>query len=145
MEDSSISIPTDSEGFYSLQCPHCKERFKTTSEDYDAEDTLELFCPSCGLAGASSSFIPKDVIEHAQIIALNYVQQEIFKSFKKTSHKMKGSGMTFHLKKPKEESPKLLTEDEDLEKVELYCCDKTIKVNIDQKVSNVYCPFCGVN
>ncbi|MEK4086043.1 hypothetical protein [Psychrobacillus sp. FSL K6-1415] len=140
-----IDIPTDSEGYYSLQCSHCKERFKASAGDIDAEDTLELFCPSCGLVGDSSSFLPKDVIGHAETLAMNFLEQEIYKSFKKTSRKVKGSGITFNVKKPKEESPKLLTENEDLEQIELHCCDKTIKVNLDQKVSNVYCPFCGVN
>jgi uncharacterized Zn-finger protein len=143
--DFKIDIPTDSEGFYSLQCPHCKERFKASSGDINAEDTLELFCPACGLAGASSSFVPKDIIENAQTLALNYMHQEIYKTFKKTSRKFKGVGMTFSVKRPKEEITKLLTEDEDLEQVGLLCCDKIIKVNIDQKVANVYCPFCGVN
>lgn len=143
--DFKISIPTDSMGFYTLECPHCKERFKAQAGDIEAEDTLELFCPSCGLVGDSSSFIPKDIIEHAQTIALNYMQQEMFKSFKKTRRKMKGSPVSFRVKKPKEEAPKLLTEDEDLEQVELHCCNKAIKVNMDHKLSNVYCPFCGVN
>lgn len=140
-----INIPTDSEGYYSLECPHCKERFKALAGDINAEDILELFCPSCGLVGNSSSFFPKDVIEHAESLVLNFMQQEIFKSFKQTSRKVKGSGVTIKTKKPKEEAPKLLTEDEDLEIVDLFCCDKTIKVNLNHKVSNVYCPFCGVN
>ena len=54
-----INIPTDSEGYYSLECPHCKERFKALAGDIDAEDILELFCPSCGLVGNSSSFSRK--------------------------------------------------------------------------------------
>ncbi|MFD1735409.1 hypothetical protein ACFSCX_02420 [Bacillus salitolerans] len=143
--DFKIDIPTDSDGFYSLRCPHCKGRFKASAGDIDADNTLELFCPSCGLVGKSSSFIPSEVIEHAETLALNYMQQEIYKSLKKTSRKMKGSGMSLDVKRPREETPKLLTEDEKLEQIELHCCDKIIKVNMDQIVSNVYCPFCGVN
>jgi uncharacterized Zn-finger protein len=133
--DIEIKIPNDSEGFYSLECPYCNERFKANSSDFDAEDTLELFCPSCGLVEERSSFIPKDVIEHAETLALNFMEQEFYNSFKKT----------FDIKRPKEEVPKLLTENEDLEQIELHCCDKIIKVDIDHMVSNVYCPFCGVN
>jgi predicted RNA-binding Zn-ribbon protein involved in translation (DUF1610 family) len=143
MDISKISIPTDSEGFYSLQCPHCKERFKAFSGDYDSTNFIELYCPSCGLASNKSSFTPKNVVDHALTITKNYVQQEVFNTLKKAS---KGSkGFEFKGKKPREETPRLLTEDERLEQVELHCCDKTIKVNIDQKVSNVYCPYCGVN
>ncbi|MGE7022105.1 hypothetical protein [Solibacillus cecembensis] len=49
------------------------------------------------------------------------------------------------MKKPKEKAPKLLAENEDLEIIDLNCCDKTITVNLDHKVANVYCPFCGVS
>ncbi|WP_282141254.1 hypothetical protein [Cytobacillus oceanisediminis] len=140
--DFEISIPTDSEGFFSLQCPHCKERFKITAEDFEDDDTIELFCPSCGLIAECSDFYPEEVIEHAETMARNYMEQEIYKVFKNGT---KGSGLTFEGKKPREEKPKLLIEDEGLEEIELHCCDKTIKVNMDQKVANVYCPFCGVN
>lgn len=141
----NIEIPTDSEGFYSLECPHCRERYKVSSIDIDAEDTIELFCPSCGLSGEKSDFISKDIIEHAETLALNYATQEIFNAFKKTNNKRRGFGISFDMKKPMQQQPKLLKEDEKLEKIELYCCDKVIKINIDHKVSNVYCPFCGVN
>lgn len=138
--DFKIDIPLDSEGFYSLECPYCYERFKANAGDYEAEDTLELYCPSCGLVEERSSFIPKDVIEHAETLAANFMRQETFNSLKK-----KGPEISFNMKRPKAEEPKLLTEDESLEQIELHCCDKTIKVNIDHMVSNVYCPFCGVN
>lgn len=143
--DSKISIPTDSQGFYSLECPHCHERFKSEAGDIDSEETLELFCPICGLVADNNSFIPPAVIEHAMTIAMNYMQNEIYNSFKKTSRNLKGSGLSMSVNKPKEEIPNLLTEDENLEAFELNCCNKVIKVNIDQKISNVYCPFCGVN
>lgn len=144
----NIEIPTDSEGFCSLECPHCNDRFKVSSTDIDAEDTFELSCPSCGLNGKKSDFISKDVIEYAETLALNYATQEIFNTFKKTNNnnnKRDGFSISFNMKKPIQQQPKLLKEDEKLEKIELYCCDKVIKINIDHIVSNVYCPFCGVN
>ncbi|WP_233880303.1 hypothetical protein [Virgibacillus halodenitrificans] len=143
--EQKITIPTDSEGYYSLECPYCKEKFKALGGDIDAEDTLELFCPSCGLVDDSDRFIPDDVIEHAQTLAMNYVKQQLTKTFKKASRKMKGSGLTLEFKKLKEEQPNLLTEDEKLEKVEFHCCNKIIKVQADQSIGNIYCPFCGVN
>lgn len=143
--ETEIPIPTDSEGYYSLECPYCNERFKALGGDIDAEDTLELFCPSCGLVDDSNKFIPNAVIEHAQTLAMNYMKQQLNDTFKKTSRKMKGSGVSFDYKKLKEEKPDQLTEDENLEKIELYCCDKTVKVQADRTTNNIYCPFCGVN
>ncbi|WP_077358970.1 hypothetical protein [Virgibacillus halodenitrificans] len=143
--NEEISIPSDSEGFYSLECPYCGERFKALGGDIDAEDTLEIYCPSCGLADDSNSFIPQDVIEHAQTIAMNYMKQEMNKTFGKAKRSMKGSGISFDFKKMKEEKPKELTEDETMEQVKLHCCDKTIKVHGDQTTDTIYCPYCGVN
>ena len=140
-----IDVPTDSEGFYSLECPHCNERFKALGGDIDAEEILEIFCPQCGLMADSSNFIPSDVINHAKTLALNYMQEEVYKTFKKTSRRSKHSSLSFKIDKPRKEVPKLLTEDENLEKVELICCNRIIKVNIDQKAINIYCPYCGVN
>ncbi|MEH7218093.1 hypothetical protein [Bacillus toyonensis] len=140
-----ISIPTDSQGFYSLECPYCHERFKAQAGDIDSEEILELYCPSCGLVADNSEFISSEVVKHAMTLAMNYVQNEIFNSLSKTSKKIKGSGLSMSVNKPKEEVPQLLTEDENLEQVELNCCDKIIKVYEDQKVTNIYCPFCGVN
>nr|WP_202411507.1 hypothetical protein [Halobacillus halophilus] len=113
--------------------------------DIDAEDTLDLFCPTCGLVDDSVNFTPKDVIEHTEALAMNYMNRELNKMFKKTSRNMKGSGISFKYKKLKEEKPKLLTEDENMEQVELHCCDKTIKIHADQSRETIYCPYCGVN
>ncbi|MEY8757932.1 hypothetical protein AB9M93_26175 [Peribacillus frigoritolerans] len=140
-----IDIPTDSEGFYSLNCPHCSERFKAQGGDMDSEEVYELFCPSCGLIADKSKFLPPEIIDHAETLAANYAEQEIYKSLKKTGLKLKGSGIKMKLNKPKEKAPQILTEDENLEQVNLICCNKIIKVNIDHKLSNVFCPFCGVN
>ncbi|MGV3240798.1 hypothetical protein ACEF17_11955, partial [Streptococcus hyovaginalis] len=75
----------------------------------------------------------------------NYMKQQLNKSFTKTSRSMKGPGLTFDFEKHKEKQPNLLTGDENLEKVALQCCNKTIKVQADQTIENIYCPFCGVN
>ncbi|WP_033666512.1 hypothetical protein [Bacillus cereus] len=140
-----ISIPTDTQGFYSLECPYCHERFKAQAGDIDSEEILELYCPNCGLVAGNSEFIPSEVVNHAMTLAMNYAKNEMFNSLNKTSKKLKKTGISMSVKKPKEEVPQLLTEDENLEQVELNCCDKIIKVYVDQKVTNIYCPFCGVN
>ncbi|QHE52784.1 TFIIB-type zinc ribbon-containing protein [Pontibacillus sp. HMF3514] len=143
--NEKISIPTDSEGYYSLECPYCGERFKSLGGDIDSEDTLELFCPSCGLVDESNSFVSQDVIEHAQTLAINHLKQQLNKTFKNTNRNMKGSGISFDFKEMKEEQPKELKEDEQLDQIELHCCEKTIKVHADQTRETIYCPFCGVN
>lgn len=48
-ENMAISIPLDEDGFLLLQCPFCRGFFKVRSEDYEADDVEELWCPLCGL------------------------------------------------------------------------------------------------
>jgi|SRR5690625_284079 len=143
--NEKISVPTDSEGYYSLECPYCKDRFKAFGGDVDEEDTLELFCPYCGLVKESNSFLPEEVIKYAQALAMNYVKQQINKTFKKTSRQVRGKGIRFDFKKLKEEQPEQLIEDDKLELIELHCCDKSIKVYEEQTLDTIFCPYCGVN
>ncbi|PFE70769.1 hypothetical protein CN316_11375 [Bacillus cereus] len=143
--DFKINIPTDCQGFYSLSCPYCHENFKVQAGDIDSEEVLELYCPICGLTADNSKFTPPEVLEHAMTIAMNYAQNEIFNVFKGSSKNLKGSGIHMSINKPKEEVPSLLVEDENLEQVELNCCNKIIKLNVAQIATIVYCPFCGVN
>lgn len=143
--DFQINIPTDNDGFYSLECPHCNERFKAQAGDVDSEKVIELFCPNCGLSSERSNFIPKAVIEHAEVLAANYLQEEIFKALGKTSRKMKGSNVSMRVNKPREEVPEMLKEDDNLEPFRLECCDKNIKISLSQIGTVVYCPYCGQN
>ena len=143
--DFQINIPTDNDGFYSLECPYCQDKFKLLPADRDNVDVLELFCPYCGLVKEKSSFIPQEIIDHFQTVAANQVRKEMYQAFKKPKSKKKKSALTFEMKKPKEEPPALLTEDEELEQVKMICCNKVIKAKMIQNVSNLYCPYCGVN
>lgn len=143
--EERISIPTDTEGYYSLECPFCKETFKALGGDIDAEETLELFCPSCGLTEHSNKFIPEEVITYAMTVAENYLKQQINKTFKKSSRKAKGNNFSLEFKKLKEEQPIILKENENQESIELHCCNKIIKIHPDQSIDNIYCPYCGVD
>ncbi len=48
-ETIRFSIHSDEDGFVSLQCPFCKEKFKLTTQDIENEHILSIFCPHCGL------------------------------------------------------------------------------------------------
>lgn len=68
-EEVSISISLDEDDFLLLQCPSCRGFFKVRSEDYEADDVVELWCPLCGLK--NNSFWTDEVIELAKAKALN--------------------------------------------------------------------------
>ena len=142
----SISIPTDSEGFITLQCPFCNDKFKLKASDFEREDIFELFCPYCGLKDEASSYIKDEVKEQAQVLAVNYAKSHIhklFQNFEKTSRGNKS--VSFKAGKiPKMEDEKVLFESEGFERIDLKCCDISVKTNFLNQEFGVYCPCCGV-
>lgn len=141
-----FSIPTDSEGYYSLECPVCKDTFKLSANDYDMEETLELFCPYCGLVHDKNSFLPQKVIDHAMDLAHNHLNDLINGSFKKSKRSVRNSSVKMTFNPLKKEEPRTIREnDNELEELHLICCDKHIKVNSTFDFDTIYCPYCGVN
>ena len=57
-----IDVSTDDDGFLTIQCPFCSDRFKLTAQDFEREDIIDLFCPYCGLKDEPDSFITEEVI-----------------------------------------------------------------------------------
>ncbi len=145
MTDKRIefNIPIDDDGFVSLQCPFCRDIFKITSSDCQADDTYQLFCPYCGLV-AEEGFHTDEIKEHALDLAKNEANA-LLNQFRKDFGKIfKGSKM-FSFKpgaKTPMRQPKTLIEPTDMQEVKLNCCDRTIK--LQYRVNGAYCPFCGV-
>lgn len=141
-----IDVPTDDDGFLTLQCPFCSDQFKLTAQDFEREDIIDLFCPYCGLKDELSSFITDEVIEQAQILALNYVKSQMNKSIKGLENSSKGNKyISFKAGQPfKMEEDKVLFEKEELEKITLNCCNFETKAKLIIKEIGVYCPCCGV-
>ena len=40
-----IDIPSDDDGFVTLQCSFCNSRFKLTTADFQSDDVIYIFCP----------------------------------------------------------------------------------------------------
>jgi uncharacterized Zn-finger protein len=141
-----ITVPSDNDGFITLQCPFCDDRFKLTVEDFQREDILEIFCPYCGLRHQHSHFLRDEVIEQAQIIASNHAKSLLnqwVKDLEKSTKRNKF--VKFKAGKPlKIEAEKILFEREELETTTLACCQVTVKTRPLNKVIGVYCPCCGV-
>ncbi len=139
-----ISIPSDTDGFVLFQCPLCGEFFKLTPNDTQADDVIEIWCPSCGLK--SENYFTEDVIELAMKMAENVAMDMIFKEMQKWERQFKGSGLTFKAgKKPrsKPESP-IIAGIEALEIQQYDCCKRQAKIKPIVKFTGSYCPFCGV-
>lgn len=139
-ETFEITIPADNDGFVLLQCPLCGEFFKLRTSECQADDVIEIHCPSCGLV--SDNYFTDDVISFAETISLNYALDKIYESFSG----IKGNKyVSFKANKPKhkEEYPIKLGI-EALEVQKYLCCKREAKIKELYKMCGSYCPYCGV-
>jgi DNA-directed RNA polymerase subunit RPC12/RpoP len=149
MSDTSIpfSIPTDQDGFVTFQCIFCEDKFKLAASEIQQDEIIQIFCPYCGLSHEPSYFLSDDVVEHAQILVMNHVQELLngfgadlerqFRNDKNISFKATG--------KFESEEETLLFEKEEMELKVFECCNRSVKINLLRKQIGVYCPYCGVN
>jgi len=127
-----------------MQCPTCGEFFKITSDDYEDDGVLDIYCPACGLVG--ENYVTEDVIELAMAIAQNYATDLIYNGFKKMEKKFKSGLMTFkagNKPKPEPENP-IRAGIEALAITYFTCCKRSSKIKPLLQITGCYCPFCGV-
>lgn len=139
-----VSIPADDDGFVLLQCTLCGEFFKIRPEDYQADDVIEIWCPSCGLK--SDDYFTDDVLELAEKKAENYATDLIYNEMKKWERQFKGSFISLKVNRkpqPREEYPINYGIDT-LEVMKYPCCKRDAKIKPIYKMCGSYCPFCGV-
>lgn len=141
-----INIPSDNDGFVTLQCPFCNDRFKLTITDFERENIIEIFCPYCGLRHEHGHFLRDEVIEQAHIIAENYAKslinewaKDLERSFRDKKHIKFKAGRPLTMK-----NEQILFEQEELEINFLQCCEITVKSRPLNQIIGIYCPCCGV-
>ena len=139
-----ITIPTDDEGYVLLQCEHCGTYFKGTPSDIQDDGVLNIYCPSCGLI--SDNYITEDVIELAEKMAKNIMNDMIYDMFKDLERHSKHGVLKFKAgKRPKHETEEPIRSGiEALEICTFPCCKRTAKIKPMLKMTGAYCPFCGV-
>lgn len=145
-ETLSIEIPTDDEGYFSVQCPHCEDLFKLHLGEYEAEDPGTLTCSLCGMGAETSTFLFRDdVREVAEAEAVNLVREHLDKTLKKLERETRGSRhFQFKRSRPmRKESVPELREFADLAEADLPCCDRHVKVDPSTASSVLYCPYCS--
>lgn len=141
--DFVIKIPLDVDGYWSMQCPRCKGKFKAYSNQFNEAYVTDLFCPLCGLSSNKDHFLPQEVIDHALTLVQNKAMNHLYKSMKKMSRRMRKSLIQIDVKKPKEEELNMLKENDDLHEVIFHCCNVKLKVNFIDAMTILYCPVCG--
>ena len=147
----TFSIEGDSEGYVTFECPFCRAEFKLQAGEYQDEDkpVEELFCPYCGLSKEKKEFRSSEVVEQVEILAQNYLIEQLNRSFKKMSKSINrsGHGIIKMKYKPlkKVEMKKLKTEDAAETEFRCSCCDHRVKALYCAGASKIFCPYCGVD
>lgn len=140
---TSISIPSDEDGFVLLQCHLCGEYFKLLARDFNEEGIINIWCPYCGLNGKQYS--SKEAIEIGIKIAENEINEIIYNTFKKIEKETKGSLIQFKCnKKPVlKDIPSIKVRIDKLELQNYKCCGSVAKIQPISKMCGSYCPICG--
>lgn len=142
-ENIEFGIPLDEDGFVELQCPFCNELFKLSYEELNADDVIDLFCPSCGLTDSPKSFLTKELIESINIMMANRFKEMINKNLKKVKNNSKAIKITTKEFKLETEK-KLFVKNNNVDLVEFECCSKYAKVSNLVRENEAFCPYCGV-
>lgn len=144
-ESFSIEIPTDSDEYFRVCCPYCRNNFKISAPEFRETDVINIFCPICGLVDELNSFFSDEVIKKALAIAQNYVEETIYQMFKNFERKTNGNSFfKFDAgKKPVASEPELYELDDHLTIVHKKCCDSHFKVTELDKWLDPYCVYCG--
>lgn len=150
IDNFTITIQGDSEGYVTFECPYCASEFKLQAGEYQNEEEPfeELFCPYCGLAKEKNEFLSSDVIEQAKAIAYNNMVVELNKSFKKMQRSINHSkGLIKMDFKPLKKVATKELKDKDTAETEFTCsyCGRRVKAIYCVGAAKIFCPYCGVD
>jgi len=141
--DLEISLPTDSGGFITRECPECRKKFKVKYSEAKKEESSKplSFCPYCGFRG-DNCFWTDEQVEYIKKIAVSKVVGPMLDQFGKQLENTSNNFLKIEsfTKYPKHAIvPK---ESEDLRKFSFDCCKETIKI-LENWDSNLFCIICG--
>ena len=139
-----IRIPCDDDGFILLRCPHCDELFKLTTEDIESDETLDIYCPSCGLC--ANNFLTQNVIDLALTKTSNYAMDAITQQLQAFAKKNSSGLVRFEVKanREREPEPPIRAAIEALQIVTCHDCGREVKVSPALAMSAYTCPLCGI-
>ena len=144
-----IRIEGDSEGYIAFECPFCGSDFKLKADEFQNEDNefSELYCPYCGLINETSTFYTKEVMEQVEVIAQNYIADELNRMFGEIARNTNSSNfIKVKYKKLEKVNIKELKNVDTVEQI-MKCpiCNNHEKVLYCTGLSKVFCSYCGVD
>lgn len=136
-----ISLPSDEDGYTTLQCPYCREKFKIRNDEFKEQNHSNIYCPICGLTNSMSKFYTKDVYDKAMEICEKEMYKLINNAF---SGIMSTECFQISTNEVKSDKNKVLRDKEySLKIVEAKCCNIHLKVRPIDALIGAYCPYCG--
>ena len=122
----------DIDGFVTLKCKHCEDKFKVNVEELEDFQGEFIFCTSCGLSSNRIELIfTEEFQKNAQIELENLALKKLQKIFGKKN--VKG----------KLQTPMNLYELNDMNLILKNCCNRQVKINNLTNLTSTYCPYCG--
>lgn len=139
-----IKVPCDDDGFILLRCPRCSELFKLTVEDIESDETLDIYCPSCGLA--ADNFLTQNVIDLALAKTSNFAIDAIAQQLQSFAKKNSSDFIQFEIKANRERKPEppIAVAIEALQITNCHDCGRKSKISPALAMSAHTCPLCGI-
>lgn len=139
MEDSiTVSLPTDSDGYLSQQCPECSRRFKVRVEEGSGR-TLR-FCPYCRHEG-EGCWWTEEQVKYMEELLTEQIVSPMLNDFARKLNRQ-STFLKFDVKTRQSDAPKVPTESElPMPTVTFPCCEESIKH--DGRDEALYCIICG--
>ena len=144
VDEIKISIPLDEDGFMLMQCPSCGAYFKVRSDDFEAEDVLELWCPLCGLK--HDSYWPSEVLELAKAKVMNQVFDAFDMEMRKVGKSLSRQPfikMTVTSNLLHKRECEILPAVDAYELTTCSFCGRSEKIRPLPKYVGAFCSFCG--
>lgn len=129
-----VSFPTDSDGFFSQECPSCGQRFKVIFGE-GSEEPIS-YCPYCGFNGKDCWYTPEQV-KHIEAVAVNAVVAPELKKLERQSKGIFKINMNSDWQKP---SPPPMDAEDPFDIIRFPCCNETVKVTPHEQL---FCIICG--
>ena len=151
-----ISIPvtlhSDEKGYFDRECPNedCLYTFKILMKDWEEKvSDDEVHCPLCGHVDTSDKWWTQDQLEKMQEIAaswaMNYIQGELDKSFKKLERSTRNNKFIRITYKPGRRVTFINNPIGQREEWETEICCEKCGTHYSVIGSAYFCPCCGFN
>lgn len=133
-----VSLPSDTDGFLSQECPSCEQRFKVRFDGGSPEPIS--FCPYCGHEGRDCWYT-KEQAAHIRAVATDQILGPELRRLGQEMKRASGGWLKIDMRSdlPEAGSPPM-ERDDALDILRFPCCNETVKL---ARHDNHFCIICG--